>query len=1181
MGRCETPDTLIGVGGGGSRIVYKFMEQDWILEDVLDTENYERDEPGNLEAYTVDTAVNDNWHDERYGPIDEKIKSLLEERGLNEELNNVGIEQRNLVESIPNRWLKRNDKQTGNIATPGTVRDLLNRRQMNNWWLEEGKNPLSHVERQGFDGGVYRRRAVSKAMYHINEEHGESVVPNNPGSTAMVTTLSGGTGSGVFIDLAQDLDARTIDLFAVIPSKGEKKEEKTNAFAALSELEYLWLNDETPFRTVTLIPYVGSVNDDDFEMAAVRSILAHQNGMIGGNLFTSLDPSNQNGPPEFAGFSMAVPYTMEYEVDQRESAREEIEETLSAKRTELTDEKYLYEAVEEYLEENFSSALDEVGSGIVTEPVKEQAMELRNRYERVRDELLTDDGLRVAGLEEARQGIREKLPVQEGADIIDDFEEPENVIRMTISDDDPEPEVSSRFIDRATERAVIDPTTIDNEGELGYMLASVVSQEINNIETRYELWQKIAAVTQENLDDSHALNDMEARTVRDILQDIVLSPDERRAYRDIQNPTFSETLDQVRSAKDQLVKEHQEITSLRDHVGEKVDTHIQSWRQEVEDDASHVGSVNEHQEDIVSLIDDLESAIKDRISTINDAVTEEGMHGSLAFNSFETLNQKLGAVNAERIDGDGIEEALGLVADMKTAVLEHNSGILPGRPDKSTEFSNKYRELQNLGDWFTINPERNGGDVRDPFNCVFNRSTIQRESTIEQSKQAALDRIVHAFDEQFTDGGTLIEFGPEDLTVDDPAVDMTVPTSREPAALREQLKRDLETSDAVMASTMLNEVMPLEVGGTGGETVSHELYGRYVDPFDSEVERVTTELEAYGGNDIVDDDGTIEALNRLRAISGSYKEVEDDLSVPEVTPPEEDGETYGRDFAQRYEGIYGFDIQPSVPNDGDHPYLRRGETNPEDLISSPRSIEESAVLENHEDDIFRFFANSLEDMFNNRYGRAPINNLSPRALNDQSSSPEYEGLRYIPVFMSRALEDVGDVNSPSTDSKHPRIRDKLGDSGPNDDGLELMINEITYAEEQHDIGGPDEISMVTFIGGLTLDNLSVLTDRDGYQRTYETVSQDIKFIPTHHTVGIDGKWQYWPTLHEWTRESEDDTKYGAYVFRDELRPLDRDKELITHMNDDSVEEVTEILNGMFDTGRFDGMDVRDEQAEQN
>ncbi len=1154
MSRCNTPDTLIGVGGGGSKVVYKFMEQDWILEDLLDTESYERDEPGTLQAYTIDTATGDDWHDERYGPINRKIKSLLDDVDKANDLLNVGIEQQNIVESIPNRWTN-----TENMTAPGAVKELLERRNLNNWWLKDNREPLKKVQSDGFAGGVFRRRAVSKALYHINEYVGDSVLPTNPGQTAMVTTLGGGTGSGTFIDMAREMDAENIDLFAIIPSVGDQAKQKTNGLAALSELEYLWINNESPFRSVTLIPHVGSVSDDDFEMAAVRSILAQQNGMDGGNIWDQLNPGSTNGPPEFAGFTMAVPYTMEYEVDQRESAREEVEKTLTEKLEELTEEGYLYKVVETYLEENFPSAMEAVEGDVSTEPVVNQSMELRKRYEDVRDEFLTDDGLRVAGLDEERRTIRDQVQVQANGDV-------------TIPDDAQEPEAARHFVEQVPDIAHIEPSNIDNEGALGYLLASVVRKEIGNIQKRRDLWKQISAITAENVDNSHALTVSQARMVRDVLRDIVLNPDQE-TYHHVQNPSFDETLEQIQSAVDELTEEHSQLVTLRDRVGDRVDEWIETWRDDVRDDASHVAAVNKHRSEIVSLINDLESAIESRLDTINDAATEEGMNGSLDFNSFDVLNSKLSAVGADPIDGEGIEEALGILVDIKTAQLDHNSGLLPGRPDKSNEFDNKYRELQTLGDWFTVNPERSSKDVRDPFNCVFDPSTIQRSTQIGRSYEDTIDRMSTAFDEQFTDAGTLIEFGPEDLAIDDPAVEKTVPADRNPSELRDQLVADLQASNAGDAHSLLDDVMPLDAGSTRGDSVSHHLYERYVQPFDEEIDDVKEGLRVRGGNDIVDTDGTVEALERLRAIAGAHSEVDSNISVPEVTPPE-DTETYGRDFARSYEGIYQFDVEPSVPASGaDHPYLRRGETNPEDLVSSPRSIEESGVLENHEDEIFKFFGNSVEAMFENRHGRAPINDFSPQGLKDRSEGePTYDGLRYVPVYMSRTLEYEDDVTAAADNPLHPDVTDVFSEG--------TMINTDTYDEEQYDIGNPDEITMVTFIGGLTMDNLSVVTDPDGYLQTYREVSDNTSFIPTHHTVGIGGMWQYWAQLHEWTRESADDVNYGAYVFRDEVRPLDMDEEFVMHMNDDSDEEVAGLLNDLFGTGRFPSM-LEDEQAEQN
>lgn len=56
MARCSTPDVLIGLGGGGNRIVYRLMSQDWLLNEVLKTDEYDAPEPDQLKATVIDTA---------------------------------------------------------------------------------------------------------------------------------------------------------------------------------------------------------------------------------------------------------------------------------------------------------------------------------------------------------------------------------------------------------------------------------------------------------------------------------------------------------------------------------------------------------------------------------------------------------------------------------------------------------------------------------------------------------------------------------------------------------------------------------------------------------------------------------------------------------------------------------------------------------------------------------------------------------------------------------------------------------------------------------------------------------------------------------------------------------------------------------------------------------------------
>lgn len=121
--------------------------------------------------------------------------------------------------------------------------------------------------------GTDRHRALGKALhylalaessayrgvFHPADEHagadGESTH-----RVAVVTSLGGGTGSALAVDIArrvrEHVDSASVTLFATVPATGEPDVEKANAFAALSELEYATLADgeQSPFEDIVLVP---------------------------------------------------------------------------------------------------------------------------------------------------------------------------------------------------------------------------------------------------------------------------------------------------------------------------------------------------------------------------------------------------------------------------------------------------------------------------------------------------------------------------------------------------------------------------------------------------------------------------------------------------------------------------------------------------------------------------------------------------------------------------------------------------------------------------------------------------------------------------------------------------------------------------------------------------------------
>ena len=230
---------IIGVGGCGKTLLKKICEHDWFLKEYL-TDNR------NLGLYTVDTATNEKGDDTRYM---ESLRLRIQDMG----------ERAHGVISCGHYHLP-------DFAQVTRIQDLIAEDATYNlkedsddvWWLEDPDHgitfeSLCKIDRrlkEGFDGGVYRMRAVSKAAFikATTLSHADfDPLFSGTGPVAIIVGLGGGTGSGMFIDLARKIHAlnrsRPIWLFGVLPASTEGEDERLNAAIALTELEYLQMQD--------------------------------------------------------------------------------------------------------------------------------------------------------------------------------------------------------------------------------------------------------------------------------------------------------------------------------------------------------------------------------------------------------------------------------------------------------------------------------------------------------------------------------------------------------------------------------------------------------------------------------------------------------------------------------------------------------------------------------------------------------------------------------------------------------------------------------------------------------------------------------------------------------------------------------------------------------------------------
>jgi hypothetical protein len=233
-----------------------------------------------------------------------------------------------------------------------------------------------------------------------------------------------------------------------------------------------------------------------------------------------------------------------------------------------------------------------------------------------------------------------------------------------------------------------------------------------------------------------------------------------------------------------------------------------------------------------------------------------------------------------------------------------------------------------------------------------------------------------------------------------------------------------------------------------------------------------------------------------------------------------------RRFADEVEPTYEVDFAPNE-RDADSPYIVRRSLEPADLAGAPNHIGETSILTRHSDRIGREFENHVDRMAETVNGGLPITDLQPLGSGEVGGGVEYPHFRFRPVYLSRGFGD------DSRDYEYDRVRDAIV-------GRAAVPHSEGYQATTVNGGRPDEVTMVLFVGGVFLDNLSLVTGRDGYEQAYErmrTRSED-SWPRSHHTIGLGGAWDLWPTLHSWTRGDESERDYGAAVFRETVREVD-------------------------------------------
>ncbi len=354
-----TPDQIFTIGGAGKDIGMKLLESDWVLRDILRP----RRDPKRLTVTVLDTAEEERDDDlDRITEIRRRRDELKEELRDTRQgrVGDIDIRYKLITENI---MLNSQIDLTGEEVVPRIAAG--NGIPEENWWITE-----DHIEETlSFAKGAVRKRGLGKAMYYKayaeDDELATLIDIPSKGEVAVVGGLGGGTGSGLFVDVAAELAEKMptadITLFGVLPNHTEGLRESANAFASLSELERLSLEGEQLFKDRILMPIDPTGFDgkrgnrvesdvmlEKFDEAAVYLIAGYYDTQGMEDVF--------GGAPQYAPFTIGIPQVLRYNIDAVQEARGEFQEILDSKEAAMDAEEEIYEELELFLDTQFEDA---------------------------------------------------------------------------------------------------------------------------------------------------------------------------------------------------------------------------------------------------------------------------------------------------------------------------------------------------------------------------------------------------------------------------------------------------------------------------------------------------------------------------------------------------------------------------------------------------------------------------------------------------------------------------------------------------------------------------------------------------------------------------------------------------------------------------------------------------------
>lgn len=696
------PERIFSVGGAGKQIALELLESEWVLREILQP----RRNPQSVRVTILDTAEEEENSDrERIAEIRERVatlKSELRETGTGRP-GDVSIEYKMITRNIQ---LNDQNDLIGETAVPRIAAG--NGMDENDWWVEE-----QHInENLDFATGVVRKRGLGKAMYYKayaeDDELSTYIDLPDKGKVAVLAGLGGGTGSGIVIDLARHLQKKQrtaeITLFGILPNHTEGIRENANAFAALSELEYLNLIDEPAFKDRVLLPIDPTGFDgkggnkiqngqllQEFDEAIVYLISAYYN-TVG-----TEDPFADS--PTYAPFTIGIPQILRYNVEAINEGRTALREILSAKEEAVQAERDIYTQIERFLDNHYDGPSGEGLRDLDRADLNERFDELRSLLD---FELFNE-------LEYESVSIFSEI-ISDAEKESEDISERIDIISGSLRAVDTAGQQAGRFVDNIDEN-----------------LAEALEADLKAIVQRHRL-----LVQKQSIDDSR---------VRDAVEYLINNDDGSG------NPgvklnrletQLSDISDQRARLEDELEETVEELERLEAEQAEEIDRKVRDWERDVTQTLEQYQAVDVEaiRSDLSALTRELEQFVAETVNARNDTDVDQV--------STQEITQQLDGIETEldRVGIDfheqrsDIETSIAALKETRKAALTMNTEA--GTIEKLTPWSGKTEQAKEEAHR-NFRVQKNKLDERGVFSVGPPGSSFSAE--VEYDDGALLDEL--------------------------------------------------------------------------------------------------------------------------------------------------------------------------------------------------------------------------------------------------------------------------------------------------------------------------------------------------------------------------------------------------------------------------------------------------------